>query len=94
MITDENVKHAMKSPVRKVSRRKLVELIENSKGRFVTTSHIDKKGEVRTMNVIRTTKPADKFGYIQVYSLKDKGLRTINPQTLLSVCSEHIHFKV
>lgn len=93
-MNSKNVIHAKKSPVRKVSRTELTKVLTSSKGRFCTTTHIDKNGEERTMNVIKSNKPADELGYLQVWSVTDRDFRKINPQTLKSVCINRVHYEL
>lgn len=87
------VTHNKKFPVVKSSRTKMVQIINGSKGRFFTATHIDKDGNARTMNAIKSNKPATELGYLNVYSLQDKGYRNINTQTLTDLSFGGIHYK-
>lgn len=66
----------------RVSRSKAVELIKGSKGKFFTATFTKKDGSSRTINCNYKSGSTTNMGYIRVYSMKDKGYRTINPQTL------------
>jgi hypothetical protein len=90
--TPKVVCHNKKFPVVKASRTEMVNVINSTKGRFFTTTHIDKEGQARTMNVIKSNKPASELGYILVYSLQDKGYRNLNPQTLTDVTFRGTHY--
>lgn len=90
--TNKKVVHNKKFPVVKATRTEMVNVINGTKGRFFTTTHIDKDGSPRTMNVIKSNKPASELGYILVYSLQDKGYRNLNPQTLTDVSFKQTHY--
>ena len=90
--TPKAVSHNRKFPVVKASRTEMVNVINSTKGRFFTTTHIDKDGQARTMNVIKSNRPATELGYILVYSLQDKGYRNLNPQTLTDVTFRGTHY--
>ena len=62
------MKHNKSFPVVKVSRTKMVEILNNTKGRFFTTTHMDSKGKLRTMNAIKANTPPTALGYLTVYS--------------------------
>jgi hypothetical protein len=81
-------------PVVKVSRTKMVTILNSTKGRFFTTTHIDAKGKPRTMNAIKSNAPATPLGHLTVYSLQDRGYRTINPTTLTDLTFQNVHYKV
>lgn len=85
--------HNKAFPVSKVSRTKMVQVINETKGRFFTVTHIDKDGQARTMNAIKKNTPATELGYITVYSVQDKGYRNINPQTLTDLSFGRVHYK-
>lgn len=87
------VSHNKAFPVQKVSRTQMVNVINNTKGRFFTATHIDTNGQPRTMNAIKSNRPATELGYITVWSVQDKGYRNINPQTLTDVSFGRVHYK-
>lgn len=90
--TPKAITHNKKFPVVKASRTEMVNVINGTKGRFFTSTHIDKDGNARTMNAIKSNKPASELGYILVYSLQDKGYRNLNPQTLTDVSFKGTHY--
>lgn len=77
-----------------VSRTEMVQIINNSKGQFFTTTHIDKEGNPRTMNCQKSKSPSTSLGYITVYSMQDKGYRNIDPRTLTDLVFCGVHYKV
>jgi hypothetical protein len=86
--------HNKKFPVVRTSRTKMVQLINNSKGRFFTCSHVDKDGSLRTMNALKSNKSQQtELGYITVWSVRDKGYRNVNPQTLTDLSIGGLHHK-
>jgi hypothetical protein len=89
---EKEVKHNKKFPIEKVSRTKMVQLLNQTKGKFFTSTHIDKDGNPRTMNAVKSNKPASELGYILVYSMRDKGYRNINPQTLTDLSTGKTHY--
>jgi len=91
-VTPKAIVHNRKFPVVKASRTEMVNVINSTKGRFFTSTHIDKDGSPRTMNAIKSNKPASELGYILVYSLQDKGYRNLNPQTLTDVSFKGTHY--
>lgn len=92
-VTAKTVNHNRKFPIVKVSRTKMVQVLNDTKGRFFTSTHIDKDGNSRTMNAIRSNRPVNELGYITVYSIVDKGWRNINPQTLTDLSFGGTHYK-
>lgn len=90
--TAKVISHNKKFPVQKASRTEMVNVVNSTKGRFFTCTHIDKDGSPRTMNAIKSNKPASELGYILVWSLQDKGYRNLNPQTLTDVSFKGTHY--
>jgi len=88
----KNAKHNKKFPLKKASRTDMVNLINSSKGRFFTSTHVDANGNARTMNCIKSNKPASELGYIPVYSMLDMGDRQINPQTICELSFGGVHY--
>ena len=88
----KNAKHNKKFPLVKASRTEMVNMINASKGRFFTSTHIDANGNARTMNCIKSNKPASELGYISVYSVLDMGDRQINPQTITELSFGGVHY--
>jgi hypothetical protein len=91
----KNAKHNKNLPVQKSSRAAMTKIIKESKGRFFTCTHVDKDGNPRTMNAIKRNieSPSTELGYITVYSMLDKGLRNINPQTITDLSFGGVHYK-
>jgi hypothetical protein len=90
--TAKIIVHNKKLPVQKISRTKMVQMLNDSKGRFFTSTHIDKDNNPRTMNCIKRNTPPTDLGYITVYSMVDKGLRNINPQTITNLSINGTHY--
>lgn len=68
-----------------VGKKEMVKAIANSKGCTFTSTHIGKDGEPHTLVCIRHKHQNDEFGYIKVYSLRDKAERLVNPQTITAL---------
>jgi hypothetical protein len=85
------VTHNKNFPIVKSTRTEMTRVINGTKGRFFTSTHIDKDGNPRTMNAIKSNKPAGELGYLNVYSLVDKDYRMINPQTLTDLSFGGLH---
>ena len=79
----KNLKQNKQMNQNKITRTNAVKLINNTKGKFFTVSFKKANGVERTINgkYNNTTK----LGYLNIYSMKDKGYRNINPRTLLSL---------
>lgn len=78
-----------------ISKSKAVELIQNSKGRFFTVDFVKKDNSQRTINCnYKIPSKPSKLGYIMVYSMKDKGYKNINPQTIKNLTINNINYKV
>lgn len=86
-------KSTTKIPVKRVSRTTMVKLINDSKGRFFTSTHEDKEGNMRTMNCIKKKGKPTELGYITVWVPKEKDYRNINPQTLSELVIDGTHYK-
>lgn len=72
-----------KTSTKRISKTTAVEMINNSKGRFFTVTFVKGNGDERTINGLR--KNQTPLGNITMYSAKDKGYRTINPNTIKSL---------
>ena len=92
-VANKNVKQVVTTKATVISRTKMVQLINDSKGRFFTATHIDKENNPRTMNCIKSNRQASELGYIMVYSVRDKGYRNINPQTLTDLTINGAYYK-
>lgn len=81
---DKNHKYYKITDMNKtISRTKATELINNTKGKFFTVTFRKQNGTERTLNGKYNT--TTKLGYLNIYSMKDKGFRNVNPRTLLSL---------
>ena len=78
-----NKNKTKKSNTKRISRTEAVKLINNSKGRFFTVTFVKNNGNTRTINGSR--KNQTPLGNITMYSAKDKGYRTVNPNTIKSL---------
>lgn len=81
-----------KQTTQKISRTTAVDLINNSKGRFITVTFTTKDNRVRTINGPR--KNQTQLGNITVYSIKDKGYRSFDPKNLTSLKVNSQSYKV
>ncbi len=68
-----------------INKTKAVELIEGSKGRFFTVTFLKKNNTERTINANFKKGAKSPLGYLNVYSIADKGYRNINAQTIRAV---------
>lgn len=76
-------------------------ILEASKGRFVTVSFLKLDGTKRTINGRIGVKKHLKHGkatidrskYVVMYSLKDRGYRCINRDTIISVNMNKLHLE-
>lgn len=91
-VATKAVSHNKKFPVKRVSRTKMVQMINTSGGRFFTSTHVDKDGHARTMNAVKPKGQPGELGYILVRSIKE-GFRNINPQTLTDLSFGGVHYK-
>ncbi len=72
----------------RISKTKAVELIENAGGRFVTVTFIKKNQQERTINCIVKKNPMTRAGYIRVYSIPDKGYKSVDPRTITKLVKD------
>lgn len=78
----------------RITRTKAVEAIENSKGRFFTTTFTTKAGNERTINCNFKKGNVTKLGHLRVNSIQDKGLRSVDPRTISKLVINNQIFKV
>lgn len=83
----------MKVINKKVSKTKIVSIIEETAGKFVSVSFMKNNKEKRKINGIFKKNSMDKQGYLVIYSLTDKGYRKINPRTIISLKSNNCAYK-
>lgn len=81
-----------KQTTQKISRTTAVDLINNSKGRFITVTFTTKDNRVRTINGPR--KNQTQLGNITIYSVKDKGYRSFDPKNLTALKVNSQSYKV
>ena len=77
-----------------ISKTKAVTIMNESKGRFVTVTYIKKDKTERTINCIVRKYSMTKAGYIRVYSVQDKGYRSVDPRTINKLVANKEVFKV
>ncbi len=70
---------------RKISRTKAVKAIQSNGGKFMTITFIKKNNTERTINCIMKNGAVSDLGYLNVYSIPDKGYRNIDPRTIKQV---------
>lgn len=91
---NKNTKHKKSAVVVKISKTDMTNIILGSRGALFTSTHVDTSGKPRTMDAIVTSDdPQNDLGFITVFSVKDKGYRTINPQTLTDLSIDNIHYQ-
>jgi hypothetical protein len=89
-----NCKHNKHFPLQKMSRTNMMNLIMKSNGRFITTTHVDANGDLRTMNItVKKGAELGPLGLLTVYSVRDGEYRNLNPQTLTELSINRIHYK-
>lgn len=84
--------HNKKFPVVKTTRTKMLSIIADTGGRFMTTTHIGKDGKPHTINGIRYKKQDHPMGYIKVYSTVAREVRLVNPQELTELSFQGTHY--
>lgn len=80
-----------------IGRKEAVEIIKSSKGKFFTAEFVDKDGKNRKMTcVYNKNSQDDVLGYIPVKEIVNKQtqFRNINSQTLFSLKSNKIEYKI
>lgn len=85
-------RHNKRFPVVKTTRTKMLKIIADTGGMFMTTTHIGKDNLPHTINGIRYKKQNHDMGYIQVYSTTAKETRLVNPQTLTDLSFKGVHY--
>ncbi len=84
----------MKNNKTTINKTQAVELMENSKGRYFTVTFATKNNPNRVMNCNCKKGAKTALGYLRVYSPKDKGYRSVNPQTVNALKINNITYKV
>lgn len=78
----------------KISRKKAVILIEENKGKFFTVTFTKKDNTLRTINAVKKVGAISPAGYLNVYSIKDKGYRNVDVRTISSLKLNNSIYKV
>lgn len=77
------------------NRTNAVTMITETKGKFFTVTFKKANGQVRTINGnYKTPRRPNPLGYLNIYSMKDRGYRNVNPQTITEVRVNNIVYKV
>lgn len=77
-----------------ITRTKAVKLMDKSGGRFITVTFKKKDTTERTINCIVKKDHRTALGYLRVYSIQDKGYRSIDPRTINKIVANKTLFKV
>lgn len=88
------MKKSTKASKSTISKTKAVEIINSTKGKFFTVTFITKDNRMRTINCNKKADSTTALGYIRVYSTKDKGYRSINPNTMNELKYNGITYKI
>lgn len=89
------VRENMKNNTKTTNKTTAVNLITNSKGKFFTVTFVKKNGTTRTINGnYKQPKKPNPLGYLNVYSMSDKGYRNINPTTIKAVSINNTTYTV
>lgn len=86
--------HNKNLPIRRVSRTKMLEVLNGTKGRFFTSTHIGTDKQPHVINGIRFKEQNSPMGYILVHSCSKGECRNINPQTITDLKFGGVHYKV
>lgn len=78
----------------RVNRTQLVDLIKSTNGKFFTVTFTKANGTQRTINGNVKKNSVSTLGFINVYSMKDKGYRNVNSQTIKSVSFNNTTYTV
>ncbi len=70
---------------KKISRTNAIKAINDNGGKFFTVTFVKKDNSERTINCIMKKDGAGKLGYLNVYSIPDKGYRNIDTRTIRQV---------
>lgn len=69
----------------RISRTNVVELIKSNSGKFFTVEFVKKNNTNRTINCIMKNNGLTRLGYLNVWSIQDKGYRNIDIRTIRTV---------
>ena len=83
-----------KTTNKKVSKTQVVDIIKKTNGKFFTVTFVKANGNTRTINGNVKKNAISTLGFINVYSMQDKGYRNVNSQTIKSVSFNNTTYKV
>jgi hypothetical protein len=84
-----------RSMTKTISKTTAVELIKSTKGRFFTVTFTKSNGNKRMINGNYKNTPSNgNLGYLRVYSMKDKGYRNVNSQTITGLTYNGMTYRV
>lgn len=88
-------KVTIKPIIKRIGRKKALEIIQNTNGKFFSVRFEKKNGEDRLMGVqyVKGTKP-DPLGYVLLRDLKEGKSKSVNLQTLSEIKTNNILYKV
>lgn len=69
----------------RISRTNAIKVIKENGGKFMTIKFVKKDNSERTINCIMKNDSESKLGYLNVYSIPDKGYRNIDTRTIRQV---------
>jgi hypothetical protein len=93
VMTTQQSRRQSKQVFVKSTRTKMAKMIAETKGRVFTTTHLGVDGQMHMINGMRYKNQTDPLGNIQVYSIKAKEMRLINPKTLKTLSFEGVNYK-
>ncbi len=70
---------------KKISRTNVVKAIQSNGGKFMTITFVKQDKSERVINCIMKNDSTTKLGYLNVYSIPDKGYRNIDTRTIRQV---------
>lgn len=84
-----------KNKTKRISKTDVVNIITTkTKGRFFTVTFITNEGYIRTINGNYKKSKKINLGYLNVYSAKDNGYRTVNTRTIKEMKFKNVTYKV
>lgn len=94
-VVTKQAKVIVPTTTKRIGRKKALEIIQNTNGKFFSVTFEKKNGENRLMGVqyVKGTKP-DPLGYVLLRDLKAKKSKSVNLQTLSEIKTNNILYKV
>ena len=83
-----------KNKNKKISRTQAIEVIKNTNGKIFTVTFTKNNGTERTINGNVKGNSITPLGYINIYSMSDKGYRNVNSRTIKSVSFNKVNYIV